>query len=211
MKKIELINPHTRKRFEFFNKMTNPHFNITANVNITPFLTYISEKKLPFTATLVFLLSKCANDIKEFRWRVRGNEIVEHEAVHPSFTVKTDYSETFSFCYVDYQNNKEAFIKDAVASMEKMKTEPSFEDEPGRDDYLFLSAIPWVSFTSFQHAMNLTPADSVPRIVWGKYFRQGEQTLMPLSIQVHHAIVDGEHVGQYFNHFEALANSIDNF
>ena len=76
------------------------------------------------------------------------------------------------------------------------------EDEVNRDDYLFLSAIPWVSFTSFAHAMHYEPADSVPRFTWGKYFKEGDKILMPLSVQAHHAVVDGRHTGKYFQQFQ---------
>ena len=61
-----------------------------------------------------------------------------------------------------------------------------------------------MSFTSFQHAINYNPIDSVPRITWGKFFNEGKNIKMPLSVQVHHAVVDGRHVGQYFQLFENL-------
>jgi chloramphenicol O-acetyltransferase type A len=42
------------------------------------------------------------------------------------------------------------------------------------------------------------PVDSVPRIAWGKYFAKDNRLEMPLSAQVHHALMDGIHVGRYF-------------
>jgi chloramphenicol O-acetyltransferase type A len=86
--------------------------------------------------------------------------------------------------------------------MQRRQSEPSFEDEPGRDDFLFLSAMPWVSFTGVQHAMHLTPADSVPRIVWGKYYQQEGRTFLPVSVQVHHALVNGLEIGRFFAFLE---------
>jgi chloramphenicol O-acetyltransferase type A len=64
---------------------------------------------------------------------------------------------------------------------------------------LFMTAIPWVSFTSFMHPMNLQPPDSVPRFAWGKFFKDGDRIKMPLGVQVHHALMDGIHVGRYYN------------
>jgi chloramphenicol O-acetyltransferase type A len=75
---------------------------------------------------------------------------------------------------------------------------PTLEDEPGRDDWLFMTAIPWVSFTSFMHPLDLHPADSVPRFAWGKYFQEGRSVKMPLSVQGHHAFMDGLHVGRFY-------------
>jgi chloramphenicol O-acetyltransferase type A len=67
---------------------------------------------------------------------------------------------------------------------------------------LFMTAIPWVSFTSFMHPMHLNPADSVPRFAWGKFFKERRRLKMPLGVQVHHALMDGLHVGRYYAEVE---------
>lgn len=211
MKKIVFDNPHRRAHFEFFNQMNHPHFNICANIDITNLVSFVKKNQLHFTPTIVYLIAKTANDIKEFRWRIRGQEVIEHESVQPSFTVHTQASEVFSFCTVDYDSDYTTFTQRAEAVMEEMQTNPSVKDEPGRDDFLFLSSIPWVSFTSFQHAMSFHPQDSVPRITWGKYFEEQGKIKMPLSVQVHHAVVDGRHVGQFFQDMERLARELDTF
>ncbi|UOY06311.1 chloramphenicol acetyltransferase [Muricauda sp. SCSIO 64092] len=208
MKKIVFENPHRKKHFEFFHGMNHPHFNLTANVDITTFLRWVKANNLPLTLTLVHELSKTANGIKEFRWRIRKDEVVEHELVHPSFTVPTDGTDVFSFCTVRYQPELNAFIQEANQVQQRMRTSPSVEDEPDRDDYLFMSAIPWVSFTGLQHAMSYHPHDSVPRISWGKFFEQNGRTLMPLSVQAHHGLVDGRYMGAYFNNFQEYLDSV---
>jgi chloramphenicol O-acetyltransferase type A len=60
-----------------------------------------------------------------------------------------------------------------------------------------MTAIPWVSFTSFMHPLSL-PVDSVPRFAWGKLFKDGQSSKMPLSVQAHHALMDGLHMGRYY-------------
>ena len=204
MKKVKFDSEHRKKHFAFFNHMNHPHFNITANVDVTNLLQHIKSQQLPMTFSIVYVLSRVANEIQEFRWRIRGNDVIEHNAVHPSFTVATDKADVFSFCTVPYQLDSKSFIVDASRINEAMKTNPSIEDEPGRDDYLFMSPIPWISFTGIQHAMHYHPHDSVPRITWGKFFTQNQRSLMPLSVQAHHALVDGRHMGAYFNYIEEI-------
>ena len=211
MREIIFKNPHRKKHFEFFNSMNHPHFNITANVDITHLLPFLRKNKLPITSSMVYLLSRVANDIPEFRWRIRAGKVFEHETIQPSFTVFTEAADVFSFCTVEYEKNAESFIQRAFEKSEKMKTDPSFEDEHGRDDFLFLSSIPWVSFTAFEHAMHSSPSDSVPRMTWGKFFEMNEKMMMPLSIQVHHAVVDGRHVGKFFQKIEEMTNAPENY
>lgn len=207
-KAVKITDPHKQKHFEFFNDFDQPHFNITANVDITNLRVKCKELGLSFTPVMVYCISRVANDIPEFRQRIRDQAIIEHDAVNPSFSIDTEVSNTFSFCPVAYDNNFDLFYDKTVDAMARFRKHPVFEDEPDRDDYLFLSAIPWVAFTGFVHAMHHSPADSVPRIVWGKFFTQGDRTLMPLSVQVHHAVADGQHVGLYFNQFEDLVSSL---
>ncbi|NHF60225.1 chloramphenicol acetyltransferase [Flavobacteriaceae bacterium TP-CH-4] len=211
MKSIHFTNPHRRKHFDFFNGMNHPHFNITANVDITQLLPYLKSNELPTSSSIVYLIAKAANDIPEFRWRIRDGEVVEHQSVQPSFTVPTEETDVFSFCTVAYTADARIFIENAQKQIAAMGTNPSFEDEEHRDDYLFLSAFPWVSFTGMQHAMHYHPCDSIPRISWGKFFEQDGKIWMPLSVQVHHAVVDGIHVGRYFQLMEQMAALPRNF
>ena len=206
MKKICFDNEHRRKHFEFFNRMDQPHFNVCAEVDIGRLLPCLKARGMPFMPTMAYLVSDVANSIPELRWRIRGDQVVEHEVVHPSFAVATDVADVFSFCEVKFRRPHRAFLEDARARMAQMRSSPVFEDDPSRDDYLFLSSLPWVAFTSIAHPMHYSPVDSVPRMIWGKFHRRGDQTPMPLSVQAHHAVVDGRHVGQFF---EVLQSRLD--
>jgi chloramphenicol O-acetyltransferase type A len=204
MKIIEFTNPHRKKHFEFFNSMNHPHFNLCGNVEITGFIDRVKKGKMSFTPAMAWTLSKAANDIPEFRQRIREDEVVEHKLVHPSFSVATEVADVFSFCEVKFSEEQADFLARAKTIIAEMRKNPSMEDDHSRDDYLFMSSIPWVSFTSMQHAMSYHPCDSVPRIVWGKHFLEGDKIMMPLSVQVHHAVVDGRHVGRYFERVNDL-------
>lgn len=205
MRVIELQDEHRRRHFEFFSRMNHPHFNICANVEVHAWLETARAQGLRTTPAIVFLLTKVANAIPELRRRLREGVIVEHEIVHPSFSVQTQASEAFSFCEVEFTPDPREFIARAEQRMREMNAMPSFDNDPGRDDYLFMSPIPWVSFTALQHAMMYHPHDSVPRITWGKFISTPTGTSMPLSLQVHHAVVDGAQVGLFFQRVEELA------
>ena len=165
---------------------------------------------MPFTYSIIYAIAKTAMEIKEFRWRIIEGELYECESVTPSFTTYTEVADVFSFCDVPFVEDYQTFITNAKTKAEAMNKNPSFEDS-GHQDYLFLSSIPWISFTMFQHAMPFHPTDSVPRITWGKYFKEGETIKMPVSVQAHHAVVDGRHVGLYFQKLEMILNNFGDF
>ena len=197
-------HPHEKKQFDFFNSLNHPHFGLVATVNVAPLQVLAKAEGISFTLAVVHTLSTAANSVPHLRRRIRGNEIVEHEAVHPSFAVPTQQSDGFSFCEVAYYTERLVFANQASQVMEKMLTDPVFSDDELRDDYLFMSAIPWVHFTGIQHAMGYHPVDSVPRISWGKVLPKGDEKLMPVSIQAHHAVVDGRALGMFYERLEAL-------
>lgn len=205
MREITFTDPHRRKHFDFFRRMDQPHFSICAPVDITNLVAGLRRHQMRFTPAVVYLLASVANELPPFRQRLRGDKVIEHERIHPSFTVQTQASDVFSFCTVEFQPDAQTFMQAAADRIARMQTDPSLEDEADRDDYLFLSAIPWVSFTGISHAMHYSPVDSVPRITWGKYYQQNDRTLMPLSLQAHHALVNGSDMGRYFHRFAEAA------
>ena len=57
-----------------------------------------------------------------------------------------------------------------------------------------VSMLPWESFDGFQLNMQKGYEYLLPNYTMGRYTRDGERYLLPLSIQVHHAACDGFHV-----------------
>lgn len=206
MKYIDIENWNRKNHFNYFKQVDYPHFNICANLDITNFYRYIKENELPFFISMLYVSSKTANSIREFRFRIREDRVVEHETVNPSFTVMTE-GDVFSFCTSDFTEEFKDFRTNTLMEIEKVKNNVFMEDEPGRDDLLYITSIPWVSFTSITHPVQMNPADSIPRISWGKYFEEGGRMKMPLSVQVHHALADGIHVGRYFTGMQEILDN----
>lgn len=191
------------KHFQLFRQMDYPHFNICANLDITGLQIFLQKHKQSFFKTMVCLSVKAANDIEEFHYRIRADKVVIHDRVDPSFTVLST-ADVFSFCTVRYQDDLAKFYQEITERMAAIQGQVSVEDEPGRDDLLYITSIPWVSFTSISHPINLHPVDSIPRIAWGKFFEENGKVKLPLSVQVHHALMDGLHVGRYFQDLQEL-------
>jgi chloramphenicol O-acetyltransferase type A len=202
MKTITFDSAHRRRHFDFFSAMDVPYFSVTAPLSAGPLVELVKARGLRLHVATVYLVADAANRVPELRRRIRGDAVVEHEVVHPSFSVATDEADVFSFCEVKFVRPFAAFAAEAEQRMERMRTAPVFADDPGRDDYLFLSAFPWTAFTAVTQPVPLSPPDSVPRIVWGKVSPAGLDGDGPLalsvSIQAHHAVVDGRHLARFF-------------
>jgi len=197
MRLIDMQTWSRRNHFRLFSSFNHPHFNMCVNVDVTAFYPFVKRHGYSLTVSMVYVIARAANAIPEFRQRIRGDQVVEHEIVNPGFSILID-KDLFSFCAVEYAEDFSEFARRAAKSIAAVQAQPDLENNPEQDDVLYMSPIPWVSFTSFTHPMQFHPADSVPRFAWGKYFKEGDTLKMPLSVQGHHAIMDGIHVGRYY-------------
>jgi chloramphenicol O-acetyltransferase type A len=208
MKIIPLEGWPRKEHYQFFRDFDYPYFSLCADMDISKFLPLIKADKISFTAAMMYLIARVANSIPEFRQRVREGDPVEYPVVHPSVTILSK-DDLFTFCTVKYDPCFREFIGKAEEEIALVKERPGLEEKIQDDSMLYMTSIPWVSFTSFHHPLKLNPADSVPRFAWGKYRQQGDATVMPLSVQGHHALMDGLHMGLFYQDFQKLLDQPD--
>jgi len=195
-----------KSTYEFFRDYEDPFFNFTANIDVTSVSLFCKSKGLGFSLTTLFYSLETANQIREFRIRLMDGRLVEFDKIHGTQTILND-DETFSFAYYEMKSDVVEFNRagrEATAKYKKLKT---FDVESDRLDMIYYSVIPWVSFTSFKHAGRHDKSQTVPRIVFGKILDEGGRKLMPLSVEANHAIMDGYHVGRFFEIFQELINA----
>jgi chloramphenicol O-acetyltransferase type A len=210
MKPIDLETWPRRVHYETFRHFDYPHFNVTASITVDHLLPIAREHEASLTIIITYLLTRTANQIENFRWRIRDEVVIEHDVVHPSITILTP-DNLFSFCSMEYTPEFPTFAAGAAACIAHARKHPTLEDNSHQDELLYMTSIPWIPFTSFMHPMHAHPVESIPRIAWGKIHEvEGHQT-MPLSVQGHHALMDGLHVGHYFEIMQENCDRIEAF
>lgn len=205
MRYIDMDTWSRRKHFAVFHAFDYPHFNVCSTIDVTTFYQAVKTTGVSLTIAITYTLARVANTITEFRYRIRDNQVVEHETVHPSITLLTD-DNLFSYCTFTYTEDFSTFVTHATDKMAWIKEHPTLEDEPGQDDLLFMSSLPWVSFTGLMHPIHMNPVDSIPRLTWGKLVEEQNRWKMPLSVQAHHGLMDGLHAGRYFEQVQEDLN-----
>ncbi len=203
MRFIDLETWPRYNHFKLFNALASPHFSMCANVDLSVFCPAVKRCGISFSVAILYAITLAANAVPEFRYRIRKEKVVEHDQVHPSTTILSQ-NDLFSFCTFDFNDNFSVFSSEATKAIADVKEHQTIDYETERDDLLFMTSIPWVSFTAFTHPIDLNPVDSIPRFAWGKYFEEGKLLKMPLNAQVHHALVDGIHVGRFYDHMQKI-------
>jgi chloramphenicol O-acetyltransferase type A len=141
MKKIDLENWNRIKHFNFYKNYTFPHFSVTANLNVTSLVKYAKEHKISFFPSFLYIIMKSLNAVENFKYRIRGEEVVLHDFVTPSFTVLNE-EELYVFCTTEYNPDYETYINKIKHDIEKSKKGDRLEDIPGKDDLVFISSLP---------------------------------------------------------------------
>jgi len=205
-REIEIEGWKRKKTFDFFRNFENPFFNLTAPLDVTNLYHFCKSNKLSFSLASLFYSIQCVNEIPEFRLRLKDEKLLEFEKIHATQTILNE-DETFSFCYFEFSENVFEFDTAGKKSIEKYKALKSLEVEAERLDLIYYSIIPWVAFTSFKNATRLDYSQTIPRIVFGKLSEEKGKMKLPHSVEVHHSMLDGLHVGKYFN---LLQEKLDN-
>ena len=205
MKEIDLATWNRAMHCQIFRNSVQPQYGVTFELDITNFLRRIRERGYSFTFSFVFAVTKCANEIKEFRCRFWEGKPVIYDKINTSFTYLDNDSELFKVVNVEMQDTIEEYVLLATNTVREQKE--YFTAPMGNDIYQF-SSFPWVSFTHISHTESGKKDNATPMIDWGKYFIRNEKVILPFSIQVHHSFVDGVHIGKLAN---LLQEYLDNF
>ena len=206
-KELDVENWARKTTYEFFKDYEDPFFNFSANLDVGNLYRFCKQNGLAFSLTILYYSLLAANEIREFRIRLQDDKLVEFDVIHATQTILND-DETFSFAYFELKPDVFEFNVAGKIALEKYQALKTFDVESDRVDLIYHSVIPWVSFTSFKHASRLDKSQTVPRIVFGKMFSEGDAKKMPLSVEANHTIMDGFHVGKFFNLFQAKIDEL---
>jgi len=201
-KYLDLANWARRDLFEFFIGFDKPYFNICARLDITNLLALLRRRaNVSVSLAYHYFALRIANEIEPFRYRLREGKVIVHDVINGGTTVLLA-NDSYTFAYFDYEEDFEKFVLEAGRAVKEAQTGNHPFKPTNRDDTVYFTVLPWVSFTSFSHARNWGREDSVPRIAFGKFTKENDRILLPISVEVHHALMDGLHVGQYLARLE---------
>ena len=197
MQIIDIDNWSRKTHFQFFKNVAYPVYNICFDIDVTRLKEYTKDKNLSFNLALVHLSTSALSAIDNFKYRLRGEQVVLHDSLSPSFSDMEPGSDLFKMVTVDMEEDLLSFVQKAKDKSQNQTDYFIFEEFMDRDDFVFYSMIPWISFTSIDHTVNLKQGDAIPRVTWGKYYARELKLFLPYNIQVNHLFVDGIHLGMF--------------
>ncbi len=206
-KYLDIDNWNRKEHFEFFNQFDEPFFGIVDEVDITKAKNICKKNDISFFLYYHYQSIVAVNQIKEFRYRIINNKIVIFDIIHVTTTLSRA-DNTFSFSFIPFSKSFDEFYNSAKTTINNIKktTGLGLNENTSRIDTVHFSTLPWISFKGVTHARSFKYKDSCPAITFGKFFQRDNKILMPISINVHHGLMDAFHVGQFLELFKQLMN-----
>lgn len=206
MNHYKIIDEKTWKRAAHctvFRNCIEPAFCVTFELDITNFLKKVKVQKYSFTMSMIYAVSKCANEIEEFRYRFVDGKVVLFDKIDTAFTYLNKATELFKVVNVPMTDTIEEYV---VMAVKAAKEQQEYFTGPLGNDVFQFSPMPWVSYTHISHTNSGKKDNAVPLFDWGKFFERDEKIILPFSVQAHHSFVDGLHIGKLADKIQRFLN-----
>lgn len=187
-----------------FRNSVQPQYCVTFDVDITNFLSQVKKRRFSFTFSFVYAVTKCANEIEEFRCRFVDGKPAIFETINTSFTYLNETTELFKVVNVPMQETIEDYV---VLAKKTEENQTDYFVAPMANDIYQFSPFPWVSYTHISHTESGKKDNAIPLFDWGKFYEKDGKIYLPFSVQVHHSFIDGIHIGKLAEKLQCYLDS----
>ncbi len=187
--------------YKHFSAFELPFFNLCFNTDITLLYQKCKINGYSINQALHYCCLKAANAVDEFKLRIVDGKIIQYDVIHAGAIVLLP-DNNIRFCMYEYETSFETYRLKADAVREKILRTQQTDPRSQEQDVIHFSVIPWVSFTSISHPRGSGKVESIPKITMGKFFKSEGRTMLPISVEVNHSLMDGYHLGLFNQRFE---------
>jgi chloramphenicol O-acetyltransferase type A len=183
-------------QFRFFRTYERPHYAVTSRLDVTAVMARKAAGVSIYRACL-HAIGAGIHAVPELCMRFCGDQVVRYDIITLSMTVPTQAG-SFGYAYVPYLADFASFDRQAKSLIDQTAAGVDLAPNDGeRDDLAYLSCMPWLDYTAINNALP-GPQDCIPRMTWGRIVDHGGHHDKAMTLEVHHALVDGAQVGAYF-------------
>ena len=115
----------------------------------------------------------------------------------PSFTDLKPGSTLFHIVTLEAGEDLGDFCRRARAQSES-QTEFLTAGPWEPDQEVYFTCLPWFPLTALTNERDGNPSDTIPRVSWGRWEEADGRTVLHLSLELNHRLLDGVHVGQFY-------------
>lgn len=205
------IEKYDRKYvYEHYKNELNCSYSVTINVNITNLISTCRSHSLKTYPAIIFAITNAVNKVDQFKMELDSNgDLAIWDSVNPLYTMLNKETKIHYSVWAEVNTSLTNFNKEYLNDIALYSNSTTLNPKKtNTSNFINISALPWFSFTGFNINVDSKNNYYLPFFTIGKYYKHEEEILMPLSIQVHHAVADGYHVSLFLNELDAEIRTI---
>ena len=201
MKYLDIDTWNRKQHYEHFKNLEDPFFGVTVNVDVSKIYKKSKTAKESFFVMYLHACLVALNKIENFKYRIQGDKIFICDTIHASATIaRKDH--TFGFSFIRFSEDFKIFNKNFLDEKERISNSTDLFPPTESDSCIYCSALPWFTFTSQKEPISGLKNESIPKLSFGKIFEENDKIMMPVAIAANHALVDGYHIGLFFEEYK---------
>lgn len=194
-----------REHFAHYRQAVACTYSMTVELDATSFAAVLGQSAWKTYVAQVWALAVVVNRHSEFKMTLADGVPSIWDVVHPAFTVFNPERETFASVWTAYDPDFAVFHDAAAQLLTEHRQATSFFPQGRPPANTFdVSSLPWASFTGFNLNVRDTWDHLAPIFTLGRYVERGDRTMLPLSVQIHHAVADGFHTSRLISEVQEL-------
>lgn len=209
MEKYELIDMQKFDRADYFYYFMGVGTTIefTAKIDVTKMIERCINDSLNFQAVMLYQLYKAINTIENFKYDVLEGNLIKRDKIVPTFSSMNKNSKLFFILYADMQETCVEYNEQYRKIVEEYANSTTIVPQGTLPENIFnVSCIPWLHFEHFSSNSKTMENKVAKMITFGKYEKIDGCFVLPLTIQISHAIADGYHVALFFEKLQEELN-----
>ena len=182
--------------------------SLTVDLEVSRFLERLRAGGFRFYPAMIWAVSRVINAHDEFKygWDTSGN-LIRWDFVSPSYAHFHREDENFTKLVTEYAGELSVFHARFLRDRERYRElrgvvghqPPNFFD---------VSCLPWVRYRHFDVHVFDQGTFLAPVVTWGRYEEERGRLLMPLTMNIHHAVADGFHLSRFFREVQELMDGL---
>ncbi len=202
-KPIDVLTWKRKEHFEKWRNFDEPFHGIVVKLDLTNCQLFCDEAHCKVFERYMYHFVHALNHVEPMKYRLVNDEPVVFDEVLSGLVVMRPDA-TFAYGQLIKMNDFAQFREQLNLEKKRVIDRGTIHDIERLQNITHFSVLPWTDFIGLSHARNYGDNDSIPKITFGKITKNNGRYSMPLSIHVHHALVDGKDVADFINVFQKL-------
>ena len=207
--RVDLATWERGDLFRYYMEQMRIVTGMTVDICVTPLVTYAKKHDLRFYPCMLWVVSSVINAHAEFKygWNEAG-ELIRWQAVSPSHVFFHGEDERFTKLVTPYHEDILVFHKQVLADeLRHCNDRGILPDQP--KNAFDVSALPWVHYRQLDMHVFDAGKHLAPVVTWGRYSEENGEQVLPLSMQIHHAVADGFHLSRFFVEVQRMIDQLE--